>query len=440
MTKHATVENYLNYDDYYKYYSKFNPYYVLSELDEEKLTKLMNESTDDAYVKQKLKDVFKELSRHIHNHGVFYDYSPKACWYICYVLHKFVENKFYENYDEKLFNIFHNFLIKYNLQYSYRSGTCVNDMVYTNSNIFKEMDALYRTYDDYKKFLSDNKYKNENTCGQLKNFVYVYNVYVNSNKSKSSRFNSILENFEKNLKKTLQEYNDYCGSNNYSLSKLQLYTEPEKKPPKLEAAEVLPKPSPLTSSPQKGLEPERPNHIDTSENQEELPLSPPRENQVTHEDPINELHTETGPENETRHDIPIERRTQSQSQYAQPLEQRYLETFNVRGQPYNPRENVLSAQLPLEKGDEGILGRMKGAFSSISDYVEPVPLMAVSGGMGALFLLLRYTPVGTSFRGRRGRTYGIPSGFNGPFPGEFPGYQDYLGGNIGYTQMNPLAE
>ncbi|KMZ76754.1 hypothetical protein PVIIG_06323 [Plasmodium vivax India VII] len=285
MTKHATIENYLNYEDYNHYYTKFNPDYRLSPLDEGKLTRLINETT--------------------------------------------YEQKVYEQYDEDLFNIFREFVRKYNLDSSIISDTCVNDMVFTNSNIFKEMDALYRTYDDYNKFLSNNRYKNEKTCGQLKDFVYVYNVYVKSNKSSSLYFNDILKNFEKNVKKTLQNFDSKCGSNNYSLSKLQLYTEPEKKPPKLEAAEVLPKPSPLTSSPQKGLEPERPNHIDTSENQEELPLSPPRENQVTHEDPINELHTETGPENETRHDIPIERRTQSQSQYAQPLEQRYLETFDI---------------------------------------------------------------------------------------------------------------
>ncbi|SCA83723.1 hypothetical protein PVT01_000095300 [Plasmodium vivax] len=397
MTKHATVENYLNYDDYHKYYSKFNPDYKLSELDEEKLTKLMNESTDDAYVKQKLKDVFKELSRHIHNHGVFYDYSPKACWYICYVLHKFVEKNFYEKYDEKLFNIFLRFLIKYKLDYSYRSDTCVNDMVYTNSTTFDEMDALYRTYDEYKKFLSTNRHINDNTCRNLKAFVHTYNGYVNSNKSDSSHFNSILENLEKNVKKTLQYYDHKCESNKYSLSNLQLYTEPKKEQPTLEAAKQLSDTSPLMSSPQDGLEPKGPNHIDTLKNQEEPPISLPRGNQMSHENQGNELRTET------TQDTSIEvraqtgqhpgtsdnHRTRSQAALAQALDQRYLGAFGLRGQPDNYRENLLSSPSALEKEDDGILGRMKGAFSTISENVDPVPLMGVSGGMGALFLLFR---------------------------------------------------
>ncbi|CAI7723956.1 PIR protein [Plasmodium vivax] len=92
------------------------------------------------------------------------------------------------------------------------------------------------------------------------------------------------------------------------------------------------------------------------------------------------------------------------------------------------------------RATSGFTGSITDTISGFIKEVEPGPVLGVSGGMGALFLLFKYTPVGTFFRGRRGRTYGIPSGFNGPLPGEFPGYHDYLGANIGYGPMNPLAE
>ncbi|KMZ94996.1 hypothetical protein PVMG_05757 [Plasmodium vivax Mauritania I] len=399
MTKHATIKNYLNYDDYNYYYSKFNPDYGSTPPDPDNLTYLINKTTDDENVKNKFRDVFGELLRHINNSGVFYFYSPKGCWYICYVLHKLVQNDTYESYNENLFNIFHKFVREYNLQFSSGSNTCVNDMVYTNSNIFKEMHALYRTYDAYYDFLSKNIYINDKTCKSLEAFVHTYKDYVNTHKSNSLEFNSILENLEKNLKKTLQHYDHKCESNKYSLPNLQLYTGPKKEQPTLEAQKQLPNPSQLISSSQEGLEPKGPNHIDTSQNQEEPALSPPPENQMTHEDQGNKLRTETAQDTSIEIRAQTEQhpgtsenhRTRSQSVHAQALGQRYLGTFGLQEQPYNPNyeENLLSPQLPLEKGDEGILGRMKGAFSSISDYVEPVPLMGVSGGMGALFLLLR---------------------------------------------------
>ncbi|KMZ94040.1 hypothetical protein PVMG_02266 [Plasmodium vivax Mauritania I] len=84
---------------------------------------------------------------------------------------------------------------------------------------------------------------------------------------------------------------------------------------------------------------------------------------------------------------------------------------------------------------------MKNAISGFMNEVEPAPILGVSGGMGALFLLFRYTPVGAFFRGGRGRVRRIPSGFHGQFPG-FPDYHEYDGGYIGYGPMNinPLAE
>ncbi|SCA82076.1 VIR protein [Plasmodium vivax] len=101
-------------------------------------------------------------------------------------------------------------------------------------------------------------------------------------------------------------------------------------------------------------------------------------------------------------------------------------------------DTVHERMIPLATG--GFSGAIKDAFSTISENVDPVPLMGVSGGMGALFLLFRYTPVGAFFRGGRGRVRRIPRSFNGPFPGGFPGYEEYDGGYIGYGPMNPLAE
>ncbi|KMZ96137.1 hypothetical protein PVNG_06033 [Plasmodium vivax North Korean] len=102
------------------------------------------------------------------------------------------------------------------------------------------------------------------------------------------------------------------------------------------------------------------------------------------------------------------------------------------------------SQLNGEKAinEEGIIGTMKNAITGVLGEVDPVPVVGVSGGMGALFLLFRYTPVRAFFRGGRGRIHRIPRSFNGPFPGGFPGYEEYDGGYIGYgpMNMNPLAE
>ncbi|SCA59799.1 VIR protein [Plasmodium vivax] len=84
----------------------------------------------------------------------------------------------------------------------------------------------------------------------------------------------------------------------------------------------------------------------------------------------------------------------------------------------------------------GVLGSIQNTITEVLGSVEPAPVLGVSGGMGALFLLFKYTPVGTFFRGRRGRTHGIPSGFHGPFPGGFPVYDDYYGGNFGNDRFH----
>ncbi|KMZ82464.1 hypothetical protein PVIIG_06198 [Plasmodium vivax India VII] len=105
-------------------------------------------------------------------------------------------------------------------------------------------------------------------------------------------------------------------------------------------------------------------------------------------------------------------------------------------------ENDVLGKLERKTSDDGFLGKVQGAFSTMVEGVDPGPVLGVSGGMGALFLLFKYTPVGSFFGGRKGRFRQIPRSFNGPFQGEFPNFQDYDGGYIGYgpTSISSLAE
>ncbi|CAI7718355.1 hypothetical protein PVPAM_040010100 [Plasmodium vivax] len=85
----------------------------------------------------------------------------------------------------------------------------------------------------------------------------------------------------------------------------------------------------------------------------------------------------------------------------------------------------------VEMSPPSVMSTITGVFQS----VEPVPILGVSGGMGALFLLFKYTPVGTFFGGRRRRNHLIPSGFPGAYPG-FPGYEEHYDGNFGPGPIN----
>ncbi|CAG9485272.1 unnamed protein product, partial [Plasmodium vivax] len=120
-------------------------------------------------------------------------------------------------------------------------------------------------------------------------------------------------------------------------------------------------------------------------------------------------------------------------------ESRYSHHFRTTGSSAELGYLDKSAFAPNLEGqnqDDGFISNVKNTLSGIVQNVEPAPILGVSGGMGALFLLFKYTPVGTFFGGRRGRFHQIPSSFRGFPPGEFPNFHEYEGGNIGYGAMN----
>ncbi|CAI7724189.1 PIR protein [Plasmodium vivax] len=93
-------------------------------------------------------------------------------------------------------------------------------------------------------------------------------------------------------------------------------------------------------------------------------------------------------------------------------------------------------------GTQSYLETFKGTITGVLGSVDPGPVLGVSGGMGVLFILFKYTPVGSFFGGRRRRIHQIPSSFGGFPHGDFSNIHEYGGGYVGYSPMyiNPLAE
>ncbi|CAG9472735.1 unnamed protein product [Plasmodium vivax] len=147
-----------------------------------------------------------------------------------------------------------------------------------------------------------------------------------------------------------------------------------------------------------------------------------------------ELEPELDPEPELRPGL-----LQEQSQ-----EQRHLGTLKY---PYSfsgderyifPEEGDPSADSKLSTfNTETIMETIKGAVSNVLEAVEPVPVLGVSGGMGALYLLFKYTPIGSIFRRNKRNNQYIPNFFGPRYGEQFSGYYpEYYNEDFQNYRMN----
>ncbi|KMZ88650.1 hypothetical protein PVBG_06012 [Plasmodium vivax Brazil I] len=430
----------------------------------------------DIFAKTKIKEedqktygsAFSELLRHINNGSVFYNYNKEGCWYISYILQREVDEFDKREYTSHVHDLLKEFILKFNINRSTTSNICMNDYVHINPDTYKIMNELYRLYDMYTKY----KPIYENTiplyCENFSDFIRYYNGFINTYKSGTDSFNKILNHFDKEVKESVSKYKRYeCNKYSYAVSKLNLHTPPEPEqtiaPVRVQRQETL---NALGTTGLQNSHDEVAHYPGTPES-ELLRVGGEDEKHVAEEKP------ETTHDQERTRDYvvsPEQGRVfkpgvahNAERSHEHGITQGFRTTYNegregeslrARLSPYSQDFSTPDSSVHQELGDvssfsqkldtqtenEGMFANVRSTITGVLKDVEPAPILGVSGGMGALFLLFKYTPVGTFFRGRRGRTYGIPSGFNGPFPGEFPGYQDYLGGNIGYSQMSHLAE
>ncbi|SCA60545.1 VIR protein [Plasmodium vivax] len=458
MSQHRTVESevddmVLTYDDYIKFKEKFDPKNTIS-LEDVKLDYILDKAEITGDDRTNYNNAFDKLLKLIHRDGLFiYGDNPGACKYINYILYKEVEveHEIKRSYDEKLISLFHEFLDAYGVIRG-KQKRCISNIYNIQSETYNKIKALYEVYDKFKECSGFRGGTLTLGCPYFKTFFDKYNNYMFVNESKSPKFNEILKNIENHAKDTFAKYIIACDRDNYYIRSPRLFKDVTVKKPETHSQEQIHQTGLHSADNRSQYETHGTTHTQDTQLPKVISISQPEhENKRTDEgSSANVMDSESDVHNEI-----LSYPGSSNLERIRPSIGEDVEEAQVFSRFTNPFRATHPTGTTLYSGNDGhereqafsneVPGASTSVMSTITNAlrdVDPVPVVGVSGGMGALFLLFRYTPVGAFFRGGRGRVHRIPRSFNGPFPGGFPGYEDYDGGYIGYSpmSMNPLAE
>ncbi|CAG9483815.1 unnamed protein product [Plasmodium vivax] len=410
--------------------------------------------------------LFRELVSHTTNGSVFYSADPRIpCNFINYLLNDNLRNKKYLYDDISHYDIYQKFLKDFYIERHgryHQNQVCDVHIDAIKEEIFQRMTSLYRLYDDYDDLNEQKENVDSTACDKLGKFASLFNYNARTHGKYDNEIHEKLKGLKCLIEKKISSIYDTCNTNinyfhlqepsstvqekqNQDLSHGKRHQEPETKSPEIlsttQETDAL-----LTYMPQVLNEPEVPEGLPPSRGSERLNTLMESHHPVgsVHLKPLGyEWETEnyesrgshvSGTSHESASYKPEFFHRLGGSNMQRPQESHLLmekEKGNTEAGIYSPGFQISNAAAK-EEGASGILSFITGVLGD----VEPGPVLGVSGGMGALFLLFKYTPVGTFFRGGRVRARRIPSGFSGQFLGTFPDMQDYGGGYVGYSPMD----
>ncbi|CAG9473053.1 unnamed protein product [Plasmodium vivax] len=448
MTKYcfSSSNNYLDYSCHRKLNEYFSRNDIFKDIEYKAKNFLENITADKGYSANE-KNIFNKLYHFLKGDGIFWDQdNTECCKYINYWLNTSLQDLLPGLRNTDSFKVFQNIVDFYNEDKS--SKRCVSDIKYIESNELNKMFNLYSLYKNYEALTAKLKGHGYNSCDILTKMHLNFNYALTSSANEDNNLFSRLEELKKLIDDIPQKEKNGCPSYIHfkdpeSIKKTKS-TESEQHTGTHDQKKItkgLSPPEPQSLPP----EPESPAPDLDSQSapvlQDELSeLQDPQFRGIPSTSRSNELsrlaleETYSGLSQNTYNRNSERQRLQSGSDHSRGL------TYSDELGNSFILGNVGSENLGRNTSDDGFLGKVQGAFSSIAEHVEPAPILGVSGGMGVLFLLFKYTPVGSFFGARRGRFHQIPRSFNGPFPGDFANFQEYDGGFIGYRPMNPLAE
>ncbi|SCA82201.1 hypothetical protein, conserved [Plasmodium vivax] len=450
MASNKWNEQYLNHADYAFFKSKYDSDTYISPEKKKNYETIIQHLKDESYDTIKFKNLLELLMKYLNSGHVMYNCrSDKCCRYINYSIAKKFREINYVQYTESKFNIFKKFMEGYYKTTGFRD--CKDRLDFINPLILSRMDILYDLYDKYNYLISFKRAdQHEKLCAALSLVLMSYKEAIKLHEE-NVNFISQLEQVRDLILSKSSNYNNTCHRN---LSDITL-------------------PKPVTSHQDEMQEKQLNSHVPTQSAHNELEN---RRTMVSASDK-SELSEQSGLQSQSIQStevqpppvkpLPAHPHTahllsiQPQQDHSEPthshtvqLKREEAEAEDLHGvqfpiieysqkewqtpefmKPIDERTYTSEYSNKVLEYTDGLLGKMQGFITETLGQVEPAPILGVSGGMGALFLLFKYTPVGTFFGGRKRRNHLIPSGFPVAYPG-FPGYEEQYGANFGPGPIN----
>ncbi|KMZ87887.1 hypothetical protein PVBG_06114 [Plasmodium vivax Brazil I] len=369
-----------HYPDYKCYYYLNNRYVLNNTLnDSEDVTKFSRTYTVDTPAKNNniLQKILPNLKKYLSdsNSFVLYDHHY-ICSYVSFLLHDQICKGDNNECDENIFNILKKFVDEFRKHST--SNICESKINYLSPSTYQKHKILYDLYDKYSIIIEKNRSVQDIPCNALHMLIVNYNESISNEGSDENFINKLIE-LKKLIKNNVLQSNTVCGRdithfNDSHKEKREKELEEAKR--RLEEEEKAEEQKRLRETEEKRQLQEA---LDAAQKQQQQVKSVEAQKQERRlartQDEIT-LGQQAANEHTLAHSIP---------QLAEGHTWAHSLMDQLDPQFYGP-ENTRAA---LPGDQEGILDKMKSAISGIGEYVEPVPLMGVSGGMGALFLLFR---------------------------------------------------
>ncbi|CAI7724265.1 hypothetical protein PVPAM_000039000 [Plasmodium vivax] len=440
MSDDSPEPDYFSYNDYTKVRNKLNKCNYKYE-EKERFDKILSRITNKNSVNWNDK-IFACLHNYLtYNNGFTGISVEHTCRYINFWLNREVRESGNANFQLH-FNSFKDFVDNYaHVQQGHDRDSCKKYINKIEDGHHGRMKYLYEFYDFYDELKNPKYWRKEKPCDEVLKNSFIYSSAIEDYYEKYPNLYAKISPVRDLIDEILNKGPKLCERTVYFTIPPKFLKDEETRLQKIQEAERL----------KKQQEDER----QIRERQAELEAQNRMQQMSTNHGVQQEGLREAGPQ--LLEELGNSRETVNLQKQQASGALSYTWRSDNSGRYEHVNEPVLRQQYEGQldttvpppgnedtKPDGSILGslRLPSGITEVLGSVEPGPVLGVSGGMGALFLLFKYTPVGTFFRGGRVRARRIPSGFSGPFPGDFANFQDYGGGFVGYSPMdiNPLAE
>ncbi|KMZ87785.1 hypothetical protein PVBG_05037 [Plasmodium vivax Brazil I] len=335
--------------------------------------------------------IFPKLLKYLSNTHIFYYYdNGQKCNYLSYLLYDYIKTQEFDECKSSTFEIFQKFVQE--LHTIGINHACANKLEHLDPYKFKKMKSLYKLYDLYRSLKETEKLPlRPNLCRDLGTLIFYYNQFDANYYKDDPNLRKMLDELRHKIQKNTWMSNDNCSAKLEHLWPLKTFP-----PENVEQAQMNVKAFHLTQSPQKST------HIKSEIEDVEIRNPSVPELQGREEKLPKVVETLAIPERKIEEEEEEEEQQQQQQQDGKHLRE-INQPFPYTLLSFSPKETYQENEISLGSGygtdtmqpltkpnnSHGIVDKIQNALSDTFQNIEPAPILGVSGGMGALFLIFK---------------------------------------------------